>query len=239
MRVAVLELPARWGPPEPALEQVDRLLSEGRADLAIVPELALTGYVSPRGDFDVSPFAEPIDGPTTRAVTEMACRHDVHLVTPLVLEEGGHLYNAATVIGPNGLVASYRKRHLWFPETWATPGPSSPSVFSIGSVKITMAICYDGHFLDEEAADALSRSDLLVFTSAWVDDENSRLPLLASVARRYGISVANANWGPGVVRIAGQGGSCVLDAMGRSVASVVRSPGRADAVLMPRLEPQR
>ncbi len=232
LRVSVLELPARWGEPEPALDEVDRLLSAGPPDLAVVPEMALTGYVSPEADFDLSPFGEPIDGPTIRIAAEISRRHATHLVVPLVLREDGALYNAAVVVGPDErVIATYRKRHPWIPERWATAGPLAPPLFEVGGLTATIAICYDGHFLPDDAADVLRQADLLVFTSAWVDDEDSRLPLLRSVARGFGISIANANWAPGVVEVPGQGGSCVLDARGEITAFVAGPGGRADGIV--------
>jgi predicted amidohydrolase len=212
MRVRVLELPARWGRPLEALAGVEELVRG--VDLAVLPEMALVGYVSPRGEFDLARFAEPIDGPTVRAAVEIARRQSVFLVVPLVLAEGRKLYNAAIVVGADGVVARYKKRHPWFPEQWATPGEEPYPVFEIGGVKTTLAICYDGHFLEHEASATLEGADLLVFTSAWVDEEDSRMPLLRSLARRFRIHVANANWGPGVVIVPGQGGSCILDPEG-------------------------
>jgi predicted amidohydrolase len=238
--VSVLELPARWGRIDDALDEVDELLSSsdtsvGRPDLAVLPEMSLVGYVSPHGDFDPTRFAEPIDGPTMGAVGALARRHAVHLVAPLVLSEGDCVYNASIALGPDGgVLATYRKRHPWFPETWATPGPLPPPLVRMGGLTVTLAICYDGHFLAEDSAEELSRADLLVFTSAWVDEEDSRVPLLRSLSRRFGVSVANANWGPGVVSIAGQGGSCILDGNAHVIASVQRGGRRADAVVRPR-----
>lgn len=236
LRVSVLELPARWGAPEVALQEVERLLALAPTDLVILPEMALTGYVSPDADFDLSRYAEPIDGPTMRAASALAMRQRAHLVAPLVLEEAGALYNAAVVVGPDGeVVTTYRKRHPWFPERWATPGPLASPLFEIGGLTVTLAICFDGHFLPYDSAAVLSQADLLVFTSAWVDDEDSRLPLLQSLARRFGIAVANANWARGVVDVPGQGGSCVLDAHGELVAFLGPSGGaRLDATLTER-----
>lgn len=241
LRVSVLELPARWGEPLAALEEVERLLARGPTDVAVVPELSFTGYVSPDGAFDPTRFAESTNGPTVRAVARMAARHAVHLVMPLVLAEGDAVFNAAVIVGPDGgALATYRKRHPWVPEAWATPGQHPMPVVRIGPLKVTTAICYDAHFLDDDSADALREADLLLFTSAWVDDEDSRVPLLRSLARRFEISIANANWAPGVVRLPGQGGSCILDARGDIVAVVDSSGGgRADAVIHPRASTRR
>ena len=221
LRVSVLELPARWREPEAALDEVDRLLSLGPTDLAVLPEMSLGGYVSPQGDFCLTPFAEPIEGATIQAVAALADQHATTIVAPLVLAEGPDVFNAAVVVGPDGRVITvYRKRHPWLPERWATPGAAPHPLFRLGTHAITIAICYDGHFLEEEAVEALSQANLLVFTSAWVDNVDSRVPLLRSIARRFGVAVANANWGSGVVDVRGQGGSCVIDAHGDVIARV-------------------
>lgn len=240
----MLELPARWARVDEALSDVDQLLGTSTSrhsrvaatDLAILPEMSLAGYVSPKGDFDLTRFAEPIDGPTVSAIAALSRRHKTHFVAPLVLAENSCVYNASVVVGPDGgVVATYRKRHPWFPEHWATAGPLPLSVFQIGGLTVTLAICYDVHFLAEESADVLARADLLVFTSAWVDEEDSRLPLLRSLSRQFGVSIANANWGAGTVEVPGQGGSLILDANADVVATVQRGERRADAVIHPRL----
>ena len=229
LRVSALELPARWREPDAALDEVDRLLSLGPTDLAVLPEMSLGGYVSPQGDFNLTPFAEPIEGATMKAIAALATRHATAIVAPLVLAEGTDVFNAAVVVGADGRVISvYRKRHPWLPERWATPGAAPHPLFRIGSHTVTLAICYDVHSLEEEAVEALSQADLLVFTSAWVDNEDSRMPILASIARRFGISVANANWGSGVVDVHGQGGSCLIDAHGDVIARV--DPARSARV---------
>ncbi len=53
---------------------------------------------------------------------------------------------------------------------------------------------------------------------------------LSELARRCDVNVANANWAPGVVRVPGQGGSC---AIGRDGAVLATAPpaGRVDLVL--------
>ncbi len=88
MRVAALEIPARYDRAADNLALVDSLLSRGPCDLALLPEASLTGYVSPQGDFDLSRFAEPKDGPTARALAELARKHRTHLVGPLIERDG-------------------------------------------------------------------------------------------------------------------------------------------------------
>jgi predicted amidohydrolase len=233
LRVTVLELPATWGDPQTALAAVDAELTRGReTDLVLLPEASLSGYVSGDGAFDLTAFAEPMDGPTARALAALAQRHRVHLVAPLVLDEGGRRFNAMVGFDREGAhVFTYRKRHPWFPETWATAGEFPAPTVAIDGVRVTIAVCFDVHFLADDAADALDAADLLLFPSAWVEEADSRASMLPALARRHRIAVANANWGPGLVRIAGQGGSSILGANGSVLASVTPRVIRADAVV--------
>jgi predicted amidohydrolase len=227
----VLELPAAYGAPARVLAAVEESLARGaRTDLVLLPEASLTGYVSPAGDFDLRRFAEPPGGPTAQALSALAARHRVTLAAPLILREGGACFNAVIVHDASGRpLVTYRKRHPWFPERWATPGPDGPPLFQVGELTVTLAICFDAQFLEEEedSRRALSEADLLLFPSAWVDDEDSRTPLLSRIARTFGISIASANWAPGVVRVPGQGGAYLMGPDGEPLARAVA--GRADA----------
>jgi predicted amidohydrolase len=240
MRVAVLELAASWGEPLRALDDVDAALGDGPAtDLVLLPEASLTGYVSPDGDFDLTRFAEPLLGPTGRAIAAVAQRRGVVLVAPLVLRDAGACFNAMVAFDRRGEhLFTYRKRHPWFPERWATAGAAPAPRVVIDGVGVTIAVCYDVHFL-AEASDALDASDLLLFPSAWVEDEDSRPAMLGALAARHHVAIANANWGAGVVQIAGQGGSSILGADGATLARAAPAPtpsgrrvARADAVVV-------
>jgi predicted amidohydrolase len=212
VRVTVLELAASYGDPARVLAEIDARLTAGPpTDLVVIPEAALHGYVSRARDFDLSRFAEPLDGPTARATAALAARHGVHLLGSLVLREGDALYNAMICFDPRGELAfTYRKRHPWLPETWATAGSEPPPVVTIAGVQVTIAICFDIHFVAGDAAGELAAADLLVFPSAWVERPDTRAELLAALARQFDLYVANANWAPGVVRVPGQGGSCIV-----------------------------
>lgn len=228
MRFSVLELPARWAEPARALADVELALAKHDGDrLVLLPEASLGGYLSPDGDADLAPFAEPIDGPTARACAALALRHGVHLVAPLVLREDTALYNAMVGYDPQGAITFvYRKRHPWIPETWATPGSAPHPIVEIGGARITIAVCYDVHFLPGEASRELEAADVLLFPSAWVEEPDYRVPRLQRLAQRFDLTIVNANWAPGDVVVPGQGGSCVVGPDGRVLATV--EGGRVD-----------
>ena len=156
------------------------------------------------------------------------------LVAPLVLREGNACFNAMIACDRTGeLLFTYRKRHPWFPETWATPGPQPAPIVAVDGVRVTIAICFDLHFLEEDASAALDESDLLLFPSAWVEEEDGRATYLPELARRHRVAVANANWSAGVVRIGGQGASSIVGADGEILALAppgLRGGGRFDGI---------
>jgi predicted amidohydrolase len=233
MRVGILELPASWGEPARALDRVDEALARGpAADVILLPEASLTGYVSPQLEFDLTRFAEPIDGPTARRLAEIARARRVHLFAPLIEREGARVYNAMIGLTPEGeLLTRYRKRHPWYPEAWATPGDAPFACFDLLGRRAMIAICFDVHFLRAEAAASLREADVLLFPSAWVEENDERPVLLPALAREAGVAIVNANWGPGVVRVPGQGGSAVYRADGDVIAQVQSGVLRADACL--------
>ncbi len=235
LRVCAIELPARWGRRAEALDDAERALASGPpVDLALLPEASLDGYVSPTGDFDLRRFAEPLDGRTSQALAALARRHGCHVAGPLIERadepDGRRAYNALTVMSPAGVrVAHYRKRHPWFPERWATPGRDAPPVFEVAGAKVTLALCFDVHFLEADAAEPLRAADVLLFASAWVEEDlDSRDALLPGLARTFDLAVVNANWGPGVPRLPGQGASRIV---GRDGVELARGGPRIDAVL--------
>ncbi|CAN5858205.1 hypothetical protein BH11MYX2_BH11MYX2_05700 [soil metagenome] len=231
MRVTVLELPAAWGDPARVLDCIDRAIGTGLAtDLVLLPEQSLSGYVSPEGDFDLAPFAEELDGPTATRCARIATAHGIHLVAPLVLREGPALYNAMVGYSPTGPVFVYRKRHPWIPETWATAGPHTLPIADIAGKKVTIAICYDVHFLVEESRAELVQSDVLLFPSAWVESTDNRARHLTAIATELDIAVVNANWGPGDVVVHGQARSVIIGRDGRVLGTAPRL-GRLDIEL--------
>jgi predicted amidohydrolase len=229
MLVTVLELAASWGESARVLDDVEAMLAAGpETELVLLPEAAIHGYVSPSRDFDLTRFAEPIDGPTAQRCAAIAAAQRIHFVAPLVLREAGAIYNAMACWNPRGERAFvYRKRHPWEPETWATPGDAPLPVVEILGRRVTIAICFDLQFIVEDSGPELQAAELLLFPSAWVERPDTRPERLAGIAREFGLYVANANWAPGVVRVPGQGGSCIVGPDG-DVLARASGPGRID-----------
>ncbi len=236
MRVAAVELPARYGDPEAQLAALDRALAAlpgAGPTLAVLPELALTGYVSARGDFDVSRFAEGLDGPLLARVASVAVARRVSLLASWVERAGDRCFNSAALIDEGGAtLLHYRKRHPWFPERWATPGDLGTPVATLHGRRVAVAVCFDLHFASAEAGAVLDSVDALLFPSAWVDDDahDLRGDLLPALAARHGCAVVNANWGLGSPPVPGQGDSRIVLGDGATVARTHHRRGASTVI---------
>jgi predicted amidohydrolase len=126
-------------------------------DLLVFPEEALVGAEACGACLEVGgpcdahvALAETVPGPASNAVAELCAEHDMYVVFGLAEQDRDdprRLYNAAAVVGPEGVMGSYRKIHLGSPP-WVTegvtfaPGGSLP-IWQTRFGPIGVLICYD------------------------------------------------------------------------------------------------
>jgi predicted amidohydrolase len=142
--------------------------AQNSARLVIFPECALPGYCFD-SKAEAIPHAEPIPGPSTQALTDDCKKLNVHVVVGLLEAVGDYLYNACTLIGPAGVVATYRKIHLPFlgVDRFTTSGDQPFAVHDIGGLRVGMNICYDGSFPESARCLMLLGADLIVLPTNW------------------------------------------------------------------------
>jgi len=89
-----------------AIEQAIEVAAAARCDLLILPECALTGWLSPAA----RTAAEPIPGPVTAMLSHRARQHGLALVVGLEEQEQSRLYNSAVLIDREGsILLKHRK----------------------------------------------------------------------------------------------------------------------------------
>lgn len=164
MRVAVAQLEPRLGEKERNLEACGARLEEAAAQgakLLVLPECAIPGYMFDSAQ-EALPFAEEIPGPSTEALERECRRLDMHVVCGLLERDGDALHNAAVLVGPGGLIGTYRKTHLPFlgVDRFAVPGDELP-VYETPLGRIGIEICYDLRFPEVTRTLALRGADFV------------------------------------------------------------------------------
>ena len=164
MRVAVAQMEPRLAETErnldAALERLEEAAAAG-AQLLVLPECAIPGYMFDSAE-EALPYAEEIPGPTTEAFERECARLGVHAITGLLERDGDTLYNASILVGPDGLIGSYRKTHLPFlgVDRFVTPGDEL-KVYDTALGRIGLLICYDLRFPEVTRTLALHGADLV------------------------------------------------------------------------------
>ena len=162
MRVGYLQFDPIFGETKKNLDLVCARLEKVECDLLVLPELFATGYQFVSKS-EVESLAEAVpDGPTTRRLSALARDRRMYLVAGLAERRGSHCYNAAVLLGPDGLIGLYRKTHLFFEETlFFTPGDTGFHVWEAGGAQVGIMICFDWFYPEAARTLALQGADIL------------------------------------------------------------------------------
>jgi predicted amidohydrolase len=133
-------------------DQVLRDAREAGCQLAVFPEMSLTGSVDPAAH---PGRLLPLDSAPVAALAALTGQHSVAAVFGLAERgEAGRAYITQAYACDGRLVGSYRKRHLGEDEGAYTPG-AGPALFRLGGLRFGIAICAEGGVdfpFDEPAA---------------------------------------------------------------------------------------
>ncbi|MDQ0394350.1 nitrilase-related carbon-nitrogen hydrolase [Labrys monachus] len=209
-----------------------REAAEAGARLIVTPEMGTTGYCW----FDraeVAPFVETVPGPTTGRFEAIARAHGCYIVIglPEVDPSTGLYYNAAVLIGPEGVVGTHRKTHPYIAEPkWSAPGDFGHQVFDTPIGRIALLICMDIHFIETARLVALEGADVICHISNWLA-ERTPAPYWISRAFENGCYLIESNrWGlERTVQFSG--GSCVIEPDGTIAAVIDGGDGIAYATI--------
>jgi 5-aminopentanamidase len=145
-----------------------RTAIEAGASLVVLPELVTSGYVF-SSRTEAASVAIDLDHQLFERWAAEASRADA-IVIGGFCERGGDdlLYNSAAVCGGDGLLAVYRKSHLWGREKlFFEPGAEPPAVIQTPLGRIGVLICYDLEFPELTRLLALNGADLIAVPTNW------------------------------------------------------------------------
>ncbi len=162
MRVGILQFSPKFGEKGANFETIEKYLNGVNADLIVLPELALTGYLF-LSKKEVSSLSEDISGgPSARRFVEIAKRNNLHIVTGFLERDGSKFYNSAILVYPDGKIKVYRKVHLFFEEKlFFEPGNLGFPVFEVKGVKVGMMVCFDWVFPEATRSLALGGAEII------------------------------------------------------------------------------
>ncbi|MBO5522671.1 MAG: carbon-nitrogen hydrolase family protein [Roseburia sp.] len=157
--VSTVTFNATWGDKAKNLNRIKGYIEAAAkkgSDFIVFPEMALTGYDDeedkPKAEKMQSKEAELIPGPSSLEVGELTKKLGVYAVFGMPErdpDDPSIIYNALAICGPEGLIRSYRKMHLPYPEPhWATRG-DKPCVIATEWGPIGISICYDSYCFPE------------------------------------------------------------------------------------------
>ncbi|MDZ4820445.1 MAG: carbon-nitrogen hydrolase family protein [Planctomycetota bacterium] len=142
-------------------------------DIILFHEALTVGYVK-----NIHDLAEKVDGPTTQSFQKVLAdqKSDALILYGLIEKDGDDYYTSATLVGRKGVVANYRKTHLWWKDsglrhepTFFKPG-NELVTFDLKGHKCGVMICYDGDFPEMTRAYANKDCTMLF----WLNNRDSR-----------------------------------------------------------------
>jgi len=250
VKVAAVQFLSKMADPAKNRERLEvKIRQAGRngAKIVVVPETAITGYMSTdlkttwrlegwrvtTGLAGMHPgkYAETVPGPSTRAFAKLAKELGIYLTIPLVEVDlkSGRYFNTLVLAGPDGkLLLHYRKLNPWpyAERSWATRGDRGHQYVDTPYGRLALLICYDINYEPQRLKKA--RIDTLLYSIAWVDDADSTWydKQLPDIARANNMNIIGANWTvPAKVDWHGYGQSRIISRTGRILAKVKKDIG--------------
>jgi N-carbamoylputrescine amidase len=143
------------------------------ARIICTQELFRSQYFCQAEKHDYFKLAEPIPGPSSRALQQLARRHKTVLIASLFEKRAPGVYhNTAIVIDADGrLLGRYRKMHipddpLYLEKFYFTPGDLGFRAWQTARGKIGVCICWDQWYPEAARLTALQGAGILFYPTA-------------------------------------------------------------------------
>lgn len=229
LRVALCQLDLLVGDLGGNVEKILGALAraeEGGADLAVFPELAITGY--PPEDLLLKPgfVADNLVALTKVAQATERCAAIVGFV-----DERLDLYDAAAVCAGGEVRGIYHKRNLpnysvFDEQRYFVPGAGAENLYIIGGARVGVSVCEDAWDpTGPISAQAAAGAELMVNLNAspyYAGRLAERQRMLATRAADASCGLVYVNLVGGQDELVFDGASMVFDAEGRMVASMAQ-----------------
>jgi predicted amidohydrolase len=226
-----------------------RRASEDGAELVVFPELGVNGYVHHESVWDL---AEPIPGPSTDRLIELAGDLGLTICYGILERDADIVFNTQVLVNGDGIIGKQRKIHMPGPEYLYWRAGSEVRVFDLEKIKVGIMICYDSLFSELARTLYFKGAEVLIMPFAYNTGPRSRFPEdeITGLCYRttcylngcYGIVCNNAGnrrkskWESKGARFPGWAG--VFGPQG-DVVAFTREPGNGEAMSVTTLDPEK
>ncbi len=119
------------------------VVRENGAELILFPELNVNGYIPAPAAHAV---AEPVPGPSTEKIVELANQHHVTICYGIIEKEANKYYCTHVLVNGTGILGKQRKIHVPAHEKPFWEAGNAIDTFDIGKAKVGITICRDSFF---------------------------------------------------------------------------------------------
>ncbi|WP_345803063.1 carbon-nitrogen hydrolase family protein [Microbacterium sp. AZCO] len=195
------------------------------ARIVVLPEYS-SFFIDPFDETLLS-HAQDVDGPFTRALASLAGENRMVVVAGLLERagDGRRVRNTVVAVDGSGVVARYRKLHLYDAfgqreSDWVEPGElAEPETFELAGLRFGLMTCYDLRFPEVGRLLVDAGADVFLVPAEWVRGplkEHHWTTLLQARAIENTVFVAAADHPPPL----GVGNSMIVDPQGVTLAAV-------------------
>ncbi|MGA9587093.1 MAG: carbon-nitrogen hydrolase [Terracidiphilus sp.] len=157
---------------ETAIAHIREAAKRG-ANIVCLPELFCAQYFCQREDIKLFDLAEPIPGPSTNKLAQVARETRVVIVASLFERRAPGLYhNTAVTLGQDGSIISvYRKMHipddpLYYEKFYFTPGDLGFKAVDTAFGRVGTLVCWDQWYPEGARLTALQGAEVLFYPTA-------------------------------------------------------------------------
>jgi N-carbamoylputrescine amidase len=174
-RVGLVQMSATPDPEKNLCHAIDQVREAARrgAQVVCLPELFQTQYFCQREDAALFDLAEPIPGPTTAKLSDLAKQLRIVLIASLFEKRAPGVYhNTAVVFDADGALRGlYRKMHipddpLYYEKFYFTPGDLGFRAFDTAAGRVGALVCWDQWYPEGARLTALQGAQVLFYPTA-------------------------------------------------------------------------
>ena len=193
----------------------------GGADVIVLPELVTSGYVFASME-EARAAAITRDSPVFGRWAGLLAGTEAVVVGGFPeLGPDDVLFNSVAAVDRTGVIAVYRKCHLWDEEkNWFTAGDRIPPVIDTAHGRLGLLVCYDLEFPEMARSLALRGAELIAVPTNWPRSprpDGERPPEVidaTSMARLNRLFIACCDRVGAERGVEWTGGSCIIDVDG-------------------------